>query len=150
MIPTAGVVSPLGSSARPTSEFLRWYWLSRRVGTVLSSLLRVEGSSTGEKCVIISVSGELKGGRGAAQTSNPTTTYEPWQRRRNRTSSPEMALDPPMNMSLIIIGIETVEIDVHKIGFEIVSIRACELSQHAQSRSPPLTDIRKISVRVPG
>jgi hypothetical protein len=27
---------------------------------------------THEKCVIISVSGELKGGRGAAQTSNPT------------------------------------------------------------------------------
>ena len=81
MIPTAGVVSPLGSSARPTSKFLRWDWLSRRVGTVLSSLLRVEGSSTGEKCVIISVSGELKGGRRAAQTSNPTTAYEPWQRR---------------------------------------------------------------------
>ena len=134
MIPTAGVVSPLGSSARPTSEFLRWYWLSRRVGTVLSSLLRVEGSSTGEKCVIISVSGELKGGRGAAQTSNPTTTYEPWQRRRNRTSSPEMALDPPQNKSIIVIGIEAVEIDVLKIGFEIVSIRTCDVRRPALMR----------------
>ena len=134
MIPTAGVVSPLGSSARPTSKFLRWDWLSRRVGTVLSSLLRVEGSSTGEKCVIISVSGELKGGRRAAQTSNPTTAYEPWQRRRNRTSSPEMALDPPQNKSIIVIGIEAVEIDVLKIGFEIVSIRTCDVRRPALMR----------------
>ena len=98
-----------------------------------------------EKCVIISVSGELKGGRGAAQTSNPTTTYEPWQRRRNRTSSPEMALDPPQNKRIIVIGFEAVEIDVLKIGFEIVSIRACELSQHAQSLGSPLSNICEVT-----
>ena len=84
--------------------------------------------------MIISVSGELKGGRGAAQTSNPTTTYEPWQRRRNRTSSPEMALDPPQNKSIIVIGIEAAEIDVLKIGFEIVSIRTCDVRRPALMR----------------